>query len=126
MKCFICGNEIEGQEKDNCPYCNKIEVASPLKLVRYLFLFLSLLCLILGPLVFNGDNLKLIICLIIGFILLGAFILFKPKTSKRLVTEVKLGLGGYRIISKFYRLQLAFLIIILLGIVYLILQFVEL
>ena len=128
MKCIICGNEIEEHEKDNCPYCNRIEVASPLKLLRYLFLFFALICLIVGPLVFIDDILKLIISLIIGIILLAVFILFKPKTSKRLVAEVKLRPGRYRkrLMRKAYGLQLSFLLIILFGIVYLILQFVEL
>lgn len=101
MKCFYCGEEIGESEKDKCPYCGKIEVISPLKLVKYILLFLSLLCFIIGPLAFL-DSLYTIGCIILGLILLVIFFMIKPKrtvfvelkgasrTSRRLVTRSQL------------------------------------
>lgn len=101
MKCFYCGEEIEESEKDKCPYCGKLEVISPLKIFKYILLFFSLLCFIIGPLFFL-DSLYMIECIALGIISLVIFFMIKPKTtvyvefkgssrtSRRLVTKAQL------------------------------------
>lgn len=97
MKCFYCGNEIEESQKDNCPYCGKVEIMTPTKIVKYLLLFLSLFCIVIGSLVFTNE-LGIIMSIIVGIILLITCFFIKPKMvvyvkgPRRKITSLQLKL----------------------------------